>query len=28
MDDIFVYEDDNWSDSSSEGSVDGVEEEE
>jgi len=28
MDDIFVCEDDNWSDSSSEGSVDGVEEEE
>jgi hypothetical protein len=28
MDDIFVHGDDNWSDSSSEGSVDGVEEEE
>ena len=28
MDDIFAHEDDNWSDSSSEGSVDGVEEEE
>jgi len=27
MDDIFAHEDDNWSDSSSEGSVDGVEEE-
>jgi len=27
MDDIFTHEDDNWSDSSSEGSVDGVEEE-
>ena len=28
VDDIFVHEDDNWSDSSSEGSVDGVGEEE
>ena len=28
MDDMFVHEDDDWSDSSSEGSVDGVEEEE
>ena len=28
MDDIFVHEDDNWSDSSSEGSVDRVEESE
>ena len=27
MDDIFAHEDDNWSDSSSEGNVDGVEEE-
>ena len=27
MDNIFVCKDDNWSDSSSEGSVDGVEEE-
>ena len=27
MDNISVHEDDNWSDSSSEGSVDGVEEE-
>jgi len=28
MDDIFVYEDEKWSDSSSEGSLDGVDEEE
>ena len=28
IDDIFAHEDDNWSDSSSEGSVDGIEEEE
>ena len=28
LDDIFVHGDNNWSDSSSEGSVDGVEEEE